>query len=297
MLTQFRDHRKSLPKIFLLGAAIACLSACEFTWPEWATLDEDPLQFMGDNTATETDVPPPPDLIPKDAPDQNDPASDFVPTSTMGVNLETYFIQDINDPETRIQRLENVVLAMHQDMQNAMHVSPPKANMAAAAPQPLTPTSAPMAPLKPTDTQQPPLAKNIAPELNYPEKTSAPAAPMQTASAPAITSGNIIKGIRVGQHPGKIRIVFDVTTRMPFKVDLDNNEHLLLIELPEGQWQGAETSKSFGKTPLLDSFRAEPSGNGTRAILQLKGNTRILSQDMYPAFSGPGQRLVIDLSK
>jgi hypothetical protein len=117
LLTQFNHYRKRVPLFILLCAVAVSLSACGWKWPEWANQDKDPLAFLGKNEPEAT-APPPPDMIPKDAPDQNDPRSQLVPASTKGVNLETYFFQDIKDPITRIQRLENVILAMHKDMQN-----------------------------------------------------------------------------------------------------------------------------------------------------------------------------------
>lgn len=297
------------------------LSACGFTWPQWANQDKDPLAFLGDD-GKQTNVPPPPDLIPKDEPDQRDPRSRLIPTTTMGVDLDTYFIQDIKDPVTRMQRLENVVLAMHKDMQNIINVTPlhvqnlqmeknrsSGGEIVTGAPQPLM--------RRWTDVPQPgeseetlPLPESgqaASPEFQnsyqdpFSSSTAQPPAYVADQAAIAPTAGlggAAITGIRAGTHPDKIRIVFDTTAGTPFKADLDNSEHILIIEIPEAQWQAPTSSQFFGNMPLLESFKMEPfNGTGSRVVFQLKKSTAIISQRMYPALSGTGQRIVIDLDK
>lgn len=285
-------------------------------WPEWATQDEDPLAFLGDD-GKQTDAPPPPDMIPKDEPDQNDPESKFVPTSAMGVNLETYFLQDIKDPVTRIQRLENVIMAMHKDMQNILQVSPLRKGdgFATGAPQPLgrdMPTPVFQQALPQESSQNfvpvaPPQGNAAAPQfppavqasLEAARASPRPSAPVPSAPVVSVAAGGaVITGLRVGGHPDKTRLVFDVTDKIGFTANLDNNEHLLVVEMPDAQWRAAASSDSFGKTSLIKSYKAEPMDNrGTRVILELKRNTTILSQRLYGAFTGSGQRIVIDLSQ
>jgi hypothetical protein len=139
------------------------------------------------------------------------------------------------------------------------------------------------------------VAQAPLPHMSPPPSLSPP--PSSYAPPPTFTGTGAITGMRVGAHPDKIRIVFDVTSKMPFKADLDNNEHLLLVEIPGASWQAPASVQSFGNTPLLGNFKAEPFNNGTRAVFQLKGNTSIIYQRILPALSGGGQRIIIDLSR
>lgn len=98
-------------------------------------------------------------------------------------------------------------------------------------------------------------------------------------AAPPVTprnSGTSVLAVRVGEHPGKIRIVLDVSGKSPaFTADLDNNEKILVVELPETGWT-AEAQKAFTGNPLLSLYRIEKLGeNGTMMILQLKGTSSI----------------------
>ncbi len=274
---------------------------------------------MGEGATPE--APPPPDMIPETEPDQTDPEFALIPTSTMGVNLETYFLEDIDDPITRIQRLENVILAMHRDMQNLAGIKPlskieGSEFLVDEERQAMTVNAVPVAPvalegkLKLEDDEEPislaPSTLSVAePQVKYNASfemvdASAPPAELkpQAEAVPVEPGTTAITGIRAGAHPDKIRIVLDITGKSSFKADLDNEEHLLIIEIPEAKWSSSTTSSSFAKMPLLKSYNAEPlNDKGTRVVLQLTQDTAILSQSKYPALSGSGERIVIDLSK
>lgn len=343
LLTQFYRHRKSLLAFFLLGGCVLFLSGCGFKWPEWANIDSDPFAFGNEERP---DGPPPPSVIPKDEPDQMDPEFKFKPASTMGVNLETYFAQDIKDPVTRIERLENVILAMHKDMQGFANISPPRKSVeyvSTGAPQSLTPSGnavMPQAAAAPGAMMQGGAVPMMVPEdeeglrmqaqqqallaRSYPavipqnvqipdtvmepvrsayavgaspparQQTSAPAMP----NAGAAGTANMVTGIRVGEHPDKVRIVFDVSGTAAYTADLDNGEKILVVDMPESGWQAPSTAQ-YSKKSLLSSYRIDPAqnGRGNIAVFQLKRNSRIIKQQQIPALSGGGSRIFIDLSK
>ena len=112
-------------------------------------------------------------------------------------------------------------------------------------------------------------------------------------------SSAIVSGIRVGQHPDKVRVVFDVTKKTNYSADLDNSEHILVVEMPQAQWKTPTTTESFGSLPVVKSYKVESfnGGAGNIFILQLKKDTQIVMQGKYPALSGEGERIVIDLKK
>jgi hypothetical protein len=294
LLQQFHHDRKRLPAFFLLWGVALTFSACGFKWPENETLDRDPFSFAADSDDDESATPPPPGIIPKEEPNQTDPAFKFTPTSTMGVNLDTYFVQDIQDPVKRMQRLENVVLAMHKDLQNLSRTAPPPKTQSfekeiMPAPAEPAPGTASVA----DDNADEPV--NIRPQTMAAAEAKVAPVPRPGAAGDGVS----ITDIRIGEHPEKIRIVFDTSAGTAFKADLDNGEHLLIVEFPEARWQSSAASKYYGKIPLLQSYRAEPfnDNRGTRVVLELKHNTAIVNQDTYPALAGAGARIVIDLSK
>ncbi|MCK5284171.1 MAG: AMIN domain-containing protein [Alphaproteobacteria bacterium] len=293
MLTQFWNNRKKFPIFFLLGSLAIALSGCSgWTWPEWATLDNDPFTFISEEKKSST--PPPPIVIPENSPDQNIEQLNLMPTSTMGLNLDTYFAQDIKDSETRMQRMENALIAIHKDLQNiSLEIKQPYT----AIHEPQQITSPVNYPVSQTITN----ASDLIPELpiqNYAAKSIGHNVNPGAQTTDQFSNNNHVfaTGIRVGEHSDKIRIVFDISKKINFSVDLDNNENLLIIELSDAKWKAPNHAR-FPKMPLLESYKITQTGNNSMAVIQLKKESRILKQQQIPALSGSGKRIYIDLQK
>ncbi len=117
----------------------------------------------------------------------------------------------------------------------------------------------------------------------------------QTKTAPAVQNGRAnIYDIRIGEHPGKTRIVLDVNTKTSFKTDLDNAEKIMIVDIPKAEWSAA-TSKNFGKSSFISSYKVESSDGGQLLIFQLKRSARISYQSDIGGQNG-SRRIVIDLS-
>ena len=114
-------------------------------------------------------------------------------------------------------------------------------------------------------------------------------------SAPAMSGSPDVYDIRIGEHPGKTRIVMDVNSKTSFNVDIDNNEHIMIIDLPNAKWSAA-MSKNFAKSPFITSYNVESSGSGHMAIFQLKKNARVGYKADLSGFQGSSRRLVIDVT-
>ena len=105
-----------------------------------------------------------------------------------------------------------------------------------------------------------------------------------------------MSSLRIGKHSDKIRLVMDATAKTAFTTDLDNQENLLILEMPNATWS-ASTAQSFSQSPLLRSYSVEPmnNGQGSRVILALKKPTQILKQQALPPGNNPNYRMYIDL--
>jgi hypothetical protein len=141
-------------------------------------------------------------------------------------------------------------------------------------------------PLPATTTAQAP----PAPLVPTPAPAAAQPVPAPVAGAPAVTA------IRIGEHPGKTRIVLDLSAKTDFTADLDNAEKILVIELPNAGWSAA-MQKAFSSSPLLISYdvTAANGGKGSLLALKLKADASILYKDSMPADSGSGHKIVIDI--
>ncbi len=178
---------------------------------------------------------------------------------------------------------------------------PPSAPKAAPAPvaAPKTATPEPKAaapPVKIADIQpkeeKPPVAKTTGGAAA--SKNGADAASKNGADAAPKASGKqTVTGVRVGEHNGKTRIVIDVGAKTAFTHNLDNSEHLLMIELPKAAWAGAKSAK-FPNSPLLTSWTATADG-GVILAVQLKKNAEVVSASSLAATGSQPFRIIFDL--
>ena len=256
------------------------LSGCGWRFPEAPWMNKDPLSFITSGPKTRVpDVDPQEesktkDLMASKGTDRQHSTDDQSP-DIFGVNLDTYFSQTL-DTDERLSRLEDAVLQIvkreknyHKNFTDSRIVSIESSLEKHDMETPHT--SAQKSPLDLTPIDAGPR------HINTPQTT--------------------VTGIRVGKHSSYVRIVFDVTGNTPYTVDLDNGENILVVELNGTKWQPPVMSESFGKMALLRSYKVDKMGNGNGHIfvMQLKRPTSIIQQKMYPALSGGGKRIVIDL--
>ncbi|GJL85517.1 MAG: hypothetical protein DHS20C02_12920 [Micavibrio sp.] len=223
---------------------------------------------------------------------------------SLGLNLETYFAGDLKDDGDRIRRLERAVVAMHKDLKIMAPTLQRLADVEVAMKQ-----SVHKSVLQPPQSL---LAQEKGPMVAAPPVVTGPPLPSASATtgkpvdpgarpmaAPADGS-SVVSGIRTGEHPGKVRIVFDVTSKNTvYTADLDNAENILVVELPNARWKTPTDFENFRAMPVLKSYKVDTFNNGAGNIfvLQLKKSTEIIKQGKYPALSGGGERIVIDLKK
>ena len=116
-------------------------------------------------------------------------------------------------------------------------------------------------------------------------------------AAPASGGSNAVTGVRIGEHGTKTRLVFDLDgkTKPAFKYDLDNGEHLLLVEMPSSSWTGKSAGKP--KSPLVEGWTASAGvEGGTSVAIQLKKDARVLSTEFLKAEGKDPARLVVDIA-
>ncbi len=144
----------------------------------------------------------------------------------------------------------------------------------------------------------PPLAQEARTEMASGPPAAPETPPPPVAAGPPATAtagGPAVESMRIGEHPGKIRIVLDVSGKTSFTADLDNEEKILVIEMPTAAWN-TDVQKAFTDNPLIASYRTEKRDDGgTMLILQLKSKTSIGYKSAMDNEDGKGQRIIIDL--
>ena len=223
---------------------------------------------------------------------------------TLGLNLEIYLSNNSESTEERVARLERVIVAMNRDMQ-AMAPVLQKPDAPPPAPPPATITMQPIleAPenLLNGDMQAPPATPPIVtpPPPAAQDETIVAVEEVTTTTtttpAPAASGAPAGTGMRVGEHADKMRLVVDVSADTPYSIDLDNAEHIMIVELPQAGWNGpGAMNLDIG---LVKSYKVEQANGGSMIIVQLTGATSVISQSKLPAVSGTGRRIVIDLKR
>lgn len=229
--------------------------------------------------------------------------------SPKGVNVDTLFSENIRGTDERFERVENAVIDLRREFENYK----PAIVRLSAVEEDIQDLIKELEVL----LEEPPPAPNNTANLEIeqldPRPTGAPlglepeqprtATPPKHPPAPAITKpekqhydGIVGVGLRIADHKDKTRIVIDTNKNTPFKIDLDNNEKILIVELPEARWIGKKSEK-FTKSSILDTLEVEDlNGKGTLIILTLKKSTQIKQQNRLPADQDtPYHRIYFDL--
>ncbi len=105
-----------------------------------------------------------------------------------------------------------------------------------------------------------------------------------------------VKALRVGDHPTKTRLVLDMTGRTAFSYDLDNADHLLVIELSGlGGWN-APLHTPFPHNTRIAGYTASKGADGSLTLaIDLKAPVRLGFVGFLGAEKNVQDRLVFDL--
>lgn len=116
----------------------------------------------------------------------------------------------------------------------------------------------------------------------------------QAGTAPSYAA--VVSNIRIGEHPGKTRLVLDISNSVPFEISQVDGGRTLVIDLPTAGWNASPMLRG-AKSPLVQGFSSQTNGHGgTRLMINLKRSARVLwAEELKPA-AGKGPRIAIDLA-
>lgn len=244
------------------------------------------------------------------------------------VNVESLFSEEITDTGQRLDRVEQAVLQMHkefetlkpsiirlvavesdiQELVKQLDVLLQEEAASYTEPIPIQSRAPPVAAQKPEPEPLQTISEQISVDGNVASVSSASKIehePLSSFPSSAVANDRktIVKALRVGEHENKVRLVLDLTGEAMYRLDLDNEEFLLVLELPDTGWI-AEKQKTFGKNSLLSSYtvksrniEAGTDEHGTQLVFSLKKSTRILQKKILPPnSSNPNYRIFFDLA-
>ncbi len=245
-----------------------------------------------------------------------------------GINIKTLFAEKIKNSGERFDRVENAVVDLRQELET---YKPAIVRLAAVESDIQNLISELEVLLQETPNPQPPLdlsggggadaeldrtmlnvmsdIQQVNPQPAAPPQTYKPSTPpSQKTAAPAqkrATEKQVkhyggrptAQNFRVGEHNDKLRIAFDTNVMTPFTIELDNEENLILLELPQASWDG-NNEQSFPNSALLETLSVEPTNGskGSMVIISLKKDTKILQRKhLSPDKSSDYHRVYFDL--
>ncbi len=159
------------------------------------------------------------------------------------------------------------------------------------APLPVPVTAPPAVPVKPVQKAE--VAPPPKPEAKPPAKPVE--AKKVEAPKPVVSGQKIVQDLRIGEKKEYSRLVLDLGQSIKINYDIDNEEKILLIEIPGFEWKAAK-SKTFPKSLLIASYQAESDANGSRLVVQLRGPAKIANYSNIEATGGKLPRAVLDIS-
>jgi len=220
-----------------------------------------------------------------------------------------YFNEDLQDASARLNGMQNTLDGLQGDLVNtasamqrvdamrqeiaAMHarIAEMQARSGGPAIVQQTTTIAP-APLMSPEPSEPVMLVETT-------QVSKPVVEAKPAKAPAqiITGENGVQGVRIGVHPDNVRVVLDVVGKTAgYSANVDASEKLLTVDLPNTKWAG-QMNATVKNNPLISSWTAQDSGQGSVVVFTLKSDAKISSQSVIKGSAGKPARIVIDLAK
>ncbi|MAZ76062.1 MAG: hypothetical protein CMH31_02030 [Micavibrio sp.] len=211
--------------------------------------------------------------------------------SARGLSTSNLFSEQIRSDSGRLDRLENSVQAIRNELDSVR----PSIDRLVAIEGDVQTLIGQLETLAQGNHTTPAQPTTITPKMAIPTATKVKSAPPAPSSQNS--SGTSVHNVRIGEHPGKTRIVLDLNSPATFKADLDNNENILNIEIANTDWTAAK-QKSFRNSSFISSYSVKPLENnqGFLMIVELKKAARIAYKDSIKALSGNGRRIIIDLA-
>ena len=106
----------------------------------------------------------------------------------------------------------------------------------------------------------------------------------------------MVKSVRIGEHPDKVRLVLDLSAPAQHVIESKDGGAVILIGLPDAGWDTKTQWTAGSGSPVLQSYDAESAeGGGSWLRLKSRGTMEVIESGSLPPNGGSGYRLYIDL--
>jgi N-acetylmuramoyl-L-alanine amidase len=113
------------------------------------------------------------------------------------------------------------------------------------------------------------------------------------ALIPVMASAAEVDNLRLGVHPGSVRMVLDVRDVSSFRAFMMQNPYRLAVDLPSFDWRVPPVAKPRG-TDVTGVRQGPLTPSISRIVIDLDHPALIDSASIIPSANGEGKRLVID---
>lgn len=120
---------------------------------------------------------------------------------------------------------------------------------------------------------------------------------ISSASKGAVSAAEpaVVKKLRMGEHARYTRIVLDLDRQAHASMSVDKQARMVLVDLPDAGW-GMEEKWFSDSSPLVAAWLAKPrEGGGTRLVVRLREEARIVHEEFLPAGDYPWHRIIFDI--
>ena len=115
-------------------------------------------------------------------------------------------------------------------------------------------------------------------------------------SASASSGQPRILDLRIGNHPGKTRLVFDVEKPIDFQTQMIDGGKALVVRFDQGGWAGSAKGL-YSSHELLQGYQAGAVSDGSEIRFDLKKPADVSMKTVYPPNETYNNyRIVVDLS-
>ena len=112
-----------------------------------------------------------------------------------------------------------------------------------------------------------------------------------------VASGqSIVKEVRIGDYPDKVRMVIDLSNSLEYSIDYDPQSKTVTVDMPFASWQARENWQSKNRN-VLNNYRVQKTKSGAQMIIGVEDNVEIGASGLLKPDHGKSYRLYIDIEK
>ena len=109
-------------------------------------------------------------------------------------------------------------------------------------------------------------------------------------------SRSVVKAVRIGDHPDKLRLVMDLSAPIQYEINFDPQSNQIFVNIPYVEW-GAKDNWISKTGNILNDYRVEKTSNGVQLVMTVAEDVSVGASGLLKASAGRDDRLFIDIEK